>query len=296
MSIPEDQLTQWAQIGAQTTSKDTYATIKLALESGAAGYKDKNYKIFLQGSYRNDTNIFKESDVDIVMMLESVFYYDLTPLSEPEKIAFSAAHPAAAYTAKAFRTHVMEALVERFGDDAVPGTKAVAIRPLHNRRKADVLIAVQHKKFRRFTAIGNDEQVTGICFFKSDGTKIVNYPKLHRENLARKNQQTNEWMKHIIRIFKNARQRMIDQAILQSGQAPSYYLEGLLYNVPIDRFGDTYEDSVIKCINWLLQADRSSFLCPNRQYRLLNDAPEVSWNTNDCDAFLSGFVQLWKGW
>jgi len=296
MAIPEDQLTQWAQIGAQVTSKDTYATIKLALESSGAGYKDMNYKIFLQGSYRNDTNILKESDVDVVIMLESVFYYDIIPLSEPEKAAFSAVHPAAAYTAKAFRTHVMEVLIERFRDDAVPGTKAIAIQPFHNRRKADVLIAVQHKKYRRFTAIGNDEQVTGICFFKSDGTKIVNYPKLHRENLAAKNQQTNEWMKHIIRIFKNARQKMCEQGVLERGQAPSYYLEGLLYNVPVDRFGNTYDDSVVKCINWLLQADRSTFLCANRQYRLLDDTPDVSWNTKDCNAFLSGFVQLWNGW
>ncbi|MGF6727554.1 hypothetical protein P3T43_006946 [Paraburkholderia sp. GAS41] len=194
------------------------------------------------------------------------------------------------------RTEYLGGRVDRFGNDAVPGTKAVAIQPLHNRRKTDVLIAVQHRKFHRFTAIGNDEQVSGICFFKSDGIKIVNYPKLHRENLAKKNQQTNEWLKHIVRIFKNARQEMIDQSILEPGQAPSYYLEGLLYNVPVDRFGNTYADSVVKCINWLLQADRASFLCANKQYRLLDDAPDVSWNTKDCDAFLTGLVQLWKGW
>ncbi|MFT4438139.1 nucleotidyltransferase [Caballeronia sp. 15715] len=296
MAIPEDQLTQWAQIGAQVTSKDTYATIKLALESADAGYANKNYKIFLQGSYRNDTNIFKESDVDVVIMLESVFYYDLTPLPEPQKVAFSAAHPDALYTAEAFRAHVLDVLKKRFGDDAVPGSKAVEIQPRHSRRKADVLIAVEHKKYRRFTAVGNEEQVAGICFFKSDGTKVVNYPRLHRKNLTAKNQETNQWMKHIIRIFKNARQRMIEQRVLEHGQAPSYYLEGLLYNVPVDRFGNTYDDSVVRCINWLVEANRATFLCANRQYRLLDDSPEVSWNSKDCNAFLNGFVQLWKGW
>ncbi len=50
MAIPEDQLTTWAKIGAQTTSKDTYAAVKLALEYKDAGYHDKNYQVFLQGS------------------------------------------------------------------------------------------------------------------------------------------------------------------------------------------------------------------------------------------------------
>ena len=51
MSIPEEDLTTMAQIGAQVTSAETYATVKLALESEGAGYADKKYKIFLQGSY-----------------------------------------------------------------------------------------------------------------------------------------------------------------------------------------------------------------------------------------------------
>ena len=62
-----------AQIGAQVTSKETYATVKLALESTYAGYADKKYNVFLQGSYGNDTNIYKESDVDVVIRLDSIF-------------------------------------------------------------------------------------------------------------------------------------------------------------------------------------------------------------------------------
>ena len=35
-------------------SRDTYATIRRALEVPGAGYSGKSYKIFLQGSYGND--------------------------------------------------------------------------------------------------------------------------------------------------------------------------------------------------------------------------------------------------
>ena len=66
MSIPLAQLETWSGQGAIKTSKDTYATVNAALEDANAKYTDRNFKIFLQGSYGNDTNIYAESDVDVV--------------------------------------------------------------------------------------------------------------------------------------------------------------------------------------------------------------------------------------
>ncbi len=53
---------------------------------------------------------------------------------------------------------------------------------------------------------------------------------------------------------------------------------------------------MVNAINWLNQADRSRFLCANRQYRLLDGDPDVTWNSVYCSAFLGGLVTLWKGW
>lgn len=296
MAIPEADLTIMATIGAQKTSKDTYATVKLALDSEDAGYHTKDYKIFLQGSYGNDTNIVKESDVDVVIRLDSIFTYDINSLPQTEKDAFKAKHPDAVYTHKNFREDVLNVLYKRFGEDVEPGTKAVMIKPLHNRRKTDVLIAIKHKKYSRFTAVGNDECITGISFHKVDGTRIINYPTQHRDNLATKNQNTGEYFKHVVRIFKNARQKLIQQEVIEAGVAPSYYVEGLLYNVPDDKFGTSYEDSMINSINWLMKVDRSMFVCANAQYKLLDDNPDVTWNAKNCDMFLNGLVGLWNGW
>ena len=285
-----------AQIGAQVTSKETYATVKLALESTYAGYADKKYNVFLQGSYGNDTNIYKESDVDVVIRLDSIFTYDINNLPPDQKIAFQAAHPAAMYTHTHFRHHVLEVLYNRFGDAVVPGTKAVKINPLHNRRKTDVLIATQHKKFSSWYGPENDMQITGISFHKADGTRVSNYPKQHRENLVTKNQATGEWFKHIVRICKNARQKLIDQGVIAAGVAPSYYIEGLLYNAPNNLFGTSYDASMVSVINWLLEADRSKFLCANQQYPLLDGNADVTWNSANCNAYLDGLVELWRDW
>ena len=296
MSIPEADLTTMAQIGAQVTSKETYATVKLALESANAGYVDKDYKVFLQGSYGNDTNIFKESDVDVVIRLDSIFTYDINDLPDDQRAAFQAAHPNAVYTHTHFREHVLEVLTDRFGDDVVPGTKAVMIKPFHNRRKTDVLVATQHRKYISYYGLGNETQITGISFHKLDGTRVANYPRQHRENLVTKNKATGEWFKHIIRICKNARQKLVDNEMIEAGAAPSYYLEGLLYNAPDNLYGSSYQDTMVKIINWLLRADQSKFLCANEQYSLLDGDANVTWNTKDCDAYLNGLVDLWKNW
>ena len=42
------------------------------------------YVSYLQGSYRNDTNIRGDSDVDLVLELNSVFKHDASVLSEYE--------------------------------------------------------------------------------------------------------------------------------------------------------------------------------------------------------------------
>lgn len=297
MPIPEDQLATWANIGAQETSKTTYATVKAALESTDAGYNDRTYDVFLQGSYGNDTNIWKESDVDVVIRLNSVFSYDDSALSLGEKAAWRAAYgPDSTYNHNHFRSHVLEVLRNNFEGDVQEGSKAVSINARGNRRKADVVIALIHKRYVRFDTIPTERVVNGIAFWKSNGTRVINYPNQHRENLVAKNQETNEWFKHIIRIFKNARQRMLQDSSISVGTAPSYYIEGLLYNVPSDRFGNSYADSVIKCLNWLIAADRTAFWCANKQYRLLDGSADVSWNSKDCSAYLNGLARLWNAW
>lgn len=294
--MPEDQLTTWANQGAIATSRDTFATVKNALEVAGSGYADKTYKVFLQGSYGNDTNIFAESDVDVVIRLDSVFHYDIDPLPADQQAAFKAVHPDAAYRYPMFKEAVLKVLADKFGSAVKPGEKAVMIEPSGNRRKTDVLIAAQFRRYRKFCTLADELHETGICFFTAGGKRVANYPKLHSDNLTSKNQATNEWFKHLVRIFKNARGKLVDDGIIEMGLAPSYYLEGMLYNVPTHCFGDTYADSFVKCINWIHAAERSRFLCAHEQYLLLDDNPDVSWASPKCNAFLNAAIDLWKGW
>ena len=88
MAIPNSQLDTWSRQGSITQSASTYASVKNALESANALYKDKSFEVFLQGSYGNDTNIHAESDVDVVIRLDAVFRGDIDSLSNEEKTAY----------------------------------------------------------------------------------------------------------------------------------------------------------------------------------------------------------------
>ena len=86
------------------------------------------------------------------------------------------------------------------------------------------------------------------------------------------------------------------EEMLEGGVAPSYYLEGLLYNVPNDKFGKNYQDSFVKVINWIIEADRSKFVCANEQYHLLHENSPVTWRKEKCEAFLTAAIDLWNQW
>src|SRR5437870_11381300 len=80
MPIPESQLETWTHQGATTTAKSTHETIRRALAADSSPIKDKDFEIYLQGSYKNDTNIRGDSDVDVVVQLNSTFDPSLSSL------------------------------------------------------------------------------------------------------------------------------------------------------------------------------------------------------------------------
>ena len=74
MGIPSSQIEIWSHQGAVRTSSETYHAIRDALYDANAAYSDMDFEVYLQGSYCNDTNIYAESDVDVVIQLNSTFH------------------------------------------------------------------------------------------------------------------------------------------------------------------------------------------------------------------------------
>ena len=297
MPIPESQLDTWSHQGSITQSRSTYNSIKNVLEASTTPYTNKNFKVFLQGSYGNDTNIYAESDVDIVIRLDDCFFSDLESLPQEEKAAHKQAFSDAAYTHVDFKHDVLSVLTSHYGSAVKAGDKAIAIEASGARRKADVIVATQFRRYFRFRSSSETEYAEGICFFNSAGERIANYPKQHSANLTKKHQTSSKWLKPMARVFKNMRSRMVEDGLIKASIAPSYYIEGLLYNVPNDKLTSSYQDCVVNTLNWYQQeVKKVDLVCANEQYYLLRDGFLTCWPQANCDAFVEAAVKLWNEW
>lgn len=297
MAIDEVQLETWSHQGSITQSSGTYKTIKDTLEAPASLYSNRNYRVFLQGSYGNDTNIWTESDVDVVIALDDCFHSDIAKLTETEKAAYESAFHNAVYTHSDFKRDVLSVLTDKFGNAAIEGDKAISVAADGNRRKADVLAAIQYRRYYKFNDINDQSYDEGICFWNSAGDRVANYPRQHSANLTLRHQSTQGWLKPMIRVLKNVRGRCITEGLLDEGIAPSYYLEGLLYNVPPEKFTKSYQQCFLNAFKWIQEeADKNTLVCANEQYYLLRDNSDTCWPEAHGEAFINAAIELWNNW
>jgi hypothetical protein len=155
MTIPESQLETWSGRGKIGEFVTTYNHLKDALEDPTSPYAlaGRQFRVFRQGSYENHTNVFADSDVDTVIMLQSTFHYNLNDLSDQEKVNFRAVYPNdATYLLADFKREVVAWLEKQYpGGYVTPGNKAVYIgRNGKLPREADVLICTQYKNYWGF--------------------------------------------------------------------------------------------------------------------------------------------------
>jgi len=164
------------------------------------------------------------------------------------------------------------------------------------RRNADVLICAQLRRYYNFTAIGNEKYAEGICFFLPDGTRVDNFPERHSANCSLKHQKSGANFKPMVRTFKNMRNKMIEDKLIADDLAPSYFIEGMLYNVPNGHFTSNYSDSFVQCFSWLHNTDRSTLVCAHELDPLLAVGSRTAWDPQKYAQFLEALAGFWNNW
>ena len=89
---------------------------------------------------------------------------------------------------------------------------------------------------------------------------------------------------------------MILKGYLADGAAPSYFLEGLLYNVPDSLFGESFESTFVKAINWIIECEKAKLICANEQYYLLHPTSPVTWRAEQLESYLHAATNCWNDW
>lgn len=302
MSIPESQLEDWTHQGAVKTAKLTHESVSNAL-SEYEFPEDAEYDPYLQGSYRNTTNIRGDSDVDLVVELTSTFYKDISRLSESEKRRWEQARLYTTYGWSDFRRDVLEGLKDYYGSYRVTeGDKSIKLAGSSNRLDADVVVCATYRKYESFPGTFDDPAyyVAGMTFWTQEGSRqIINFPKLHYENGVSKNSDTDGRFKPTVRMFKHARSYMIDHGQIDKDLAPSYFVECLIYNAPsalFDASVDITYGSIILYF-WALneKGELADLQCQNHQLPLFGNRPD-QWKLSDGQTFISALWDLWQNW
>jgi hypothetical protein len=283
MAIPESQLETWTHQGAITTAKYTADSIRNALNSYNNWPDNIDYEVYLQGSYRNSTNVRGDSDVDVIAQLNSTFYSNLTELQKKELGLIPAT-----YTMNDFKFDVLIALRNYYGQEKInESNKSIKLIPNSGRLPADIIPCCIYRKYR---TLNKNNFIEGISFFtKHDNRQIINYPRIHYDNGVLKHQNSNYSYKPTIRLFKNLR------TFIPGDTIPSYFLECLLYNVPNFKFTSNCQETFCDVVNWLDDSNLDNFICQNEQLNLFGNTPE-QWNKLLTIDFIKKLIALWKNW
>ncbi|RDZ46062.1 hypothetical protein C5B86_10040 [Haloferax sp. Atlit-19N] len=224
-------------------------------------------------------------DVDVLIIRTDVYHADFSHTPE-----FSKDFPPAANPKSAFEQHaegVYRTLQYQYGTDNVSrGDKAIEIEGDSLPRGADVVPCLQHRKFWEDYP-GN--YMRGITFWTGEGEHVINFPERHRIQGSQYHSITSEKYKPTIRLFKNLRNDLVEKDRIEKVQAPSYFIECLLSNVPVEliRTDDVSERSeeIISYLDSKSEEELSHFTTQHGLRELFGPRT-VQWDLQDAQLFI----------
>jgi len=232
MSADEDQLTVWAKPPSETEEDKCRNAVDRITKAITSKF-GSSVSIFLQGSYKNRTNVKKDSDVDIVVRHNDYYFPDVFFLSDNDKKTYWNNFIVSEYTFPRFKNDIQQVLENEFDEGEVERKdKCIKIWGDEQRVNADVVPCFVHKRMKTPYTVDTE----GIELKTDGGIRIYSFPQQHFDNGAKKNNDTETFYKSVVRILKNVRNNLVDQGTILDKAMPSFFLECLVWNVPDQNF------------------------------------------------------------
>ena len=242
---------------------------------------DRKIKLFVQGSYANNTNVRTQSDVDVAVIQEEVFRPEYRPsFQSGADYGFTTASE----PSKSFKDEVQECLEYKFGDDVERKNKSIKVHGNTYRKDADTVPCRRYRDYRNDYRKDETNYIGGVVIYPDSGGIIINYPEQHIANGRKKNIDTHQYYKKFVRIMKKMRYLMEDSSNSAFSSAAksvnSFMLESLLWNIEdkwyLDNCGIYRKVYVFQLLVNLLDQRNGSFmsykeangikpLCPDTQ-------------------------------
>jgi hypothetical protein len=196
----------------------------------------RKVKLFIQGSYANNTNVRTQSDVDIAIVQEDVFITEYRSSTTYPQSDSDYGFTSVLKSTKSFKDEVEDCLKCKFGADVERKNKSIKVHGNTYRKDADTVPCKRYKDYQNDFSKDRNNFIGGIYITPDVGPIIVNYPEQHIINGRKKNMETDTYYKKMVRIIKNMRYIMSDCGYSSADDVSSFGLESLLWNIPNDIF------------------------------------------------------------
>ena len=234
MAVSEQTLKGW--IGPSSDTEDqkrdrTERMIREAIQASPA-LRGLPVSVYAKGSYKNNTNVKRDSDVDIAVEYTGIFYFHqhhgAAGLTREQ---LGIGPPGHDFSFPAFKAAIHDALKAKFGATSVErGDKALFVHERAASLDADVVPCVS---FRMYTATDGSYR-EGIQLRPDSGGTIENYPRRNYDNGVAKNNRTGRHYKWIVRALKRLENQLVSEGLIN--EVPSYLMECLVYTAPDSAF------------------------------------------------------------
>jgi hypothetical protein len=244
-TISESQLATWTKPAFDNEDQkraDTEQMIREAIK-GHSLLKTLPIDVYAKGSYKNNTNVRRDSDVDVAVEYTGILFFDYGPNTNQDEVwralgmrAYAGPFRKAdgSTDISQFKDAVGDALVSTFGSAAVARhNKVFTVRESARSLAADIVPSASYRQY--FSPSSFNEGIR-LLPDRSPGHYIHNYPQQHYDNGVNKNQNTSKRYKCVVRILKNLENQMV-----KDGTSPvvaSYLIESLVYNTPNTHFSN----------------------------------------------------------
>lgn len=280
----EERLQRWSEPPSKTEIEKCERVERMVKEAIAADPKlsKMDIKVFAKGSYANRTNIPSDSDVDVGVLHQGLYFNKYPEGMSDSDFNFSDAD----YSFKQFSSDVARAIQNKFGaSEVIVDDKCIKVRSNSCRVDADV---VPHFRHRLFNTNGTYRE--GVALKTTEGKVIYNWPVQDYDNGVSKNDRTGRGYKGLVRILKSIRSEMEESDIASSKFAKSFLISCLVYNVPDTYFSkDTHSEILSGALDYLIwmTADASRV----KEWTEVNDVKYLfhssqPWNLTNVNAFL----------
>ncbi|MSQ30592.1 MAG: hypothetical protein EXR64_00990 [Dehalococcoidia bacterium] len=287
-------LVAWEPPADHAPGQRTFEVVRDALLASPA-LAARNVRVYLQGAHASDTLIRADEPVDVVIESGTAYLTGYTPhVSDLTRQSIEGDGTAGSWDYWQFRGEVQAALQAAFPGAVRDGRHA--LRVMHTSLSvtapgppAEVIAALP---YRHYSGLGG--WTAGITYFTRGFEQVVHYPRLHRDNGALKDRETEGRYRATVRTARQMRDYLQDVLALERGRVPSYFLECLLWNVPARTYAaEAPGPRMQQVVRYLEGAYLPAFEQQHMIESLFGPTPS-QWTTSDARLFIDA-ASRWLG-